>query len=285
MDLNLIKNKLAASQKPASSTEKTDFSTVLWKPKTAGKYQIRIVDSKYDPSNPFKEVFVHYGFSKFPIFALTNWGEKDPIVEFVKSLRQTKDNDNWKLSTKIQPKSRYFAPVVVRGEEEKGVRLWEFGREIYLDLLGIADDEDYGDFTDVAEGRDFTVDAVEGEVAGRKGIKCSVRVKPKTSPLSENPELVERWLNNQPNILDIQAKFKMDFEKLKDVLTKWLNPTEEEGDAEQAEPESEKEESLTVDSGKLPTDTEDTPPFEVNAPAKPTSKAGSKKKFEDLFKD
>lgn len=41
------------------------------------------------------------------------------------------------------------APIVVRGEEEKGVRLWEFGKEIYMQLLGIAEDEDYGDYTDI----------------------------------------------------------------------------------------------------------------------------------------
>ncbi len=42
---------------------------------------------------------------------------------------------------------RVFAPVIVRGEEDKGVRMWEFGKEIYMQLLGIADDEDYGDPT------------------------------------------------------------------------------------------------------------------------------------------
>jgi hypothetical protein len=28
-----------------------------------------------------------------------------------------------------------------------------------MQLLGIAEDEDYGDYTDINEGRDFTVDA------------------------------------------------------------------------------------------------------------------------------
>jgi hypothetical protein len=100
-------------------------------------------------------VFVHYGFSKFPIYALTNWGEKDPIVEFAKSLRNTQEKENWQLAKKLDPKMRVFAPVVVRGEEEKGVRLWEFGKEIYMQCLGIAEDEDYGDFTDISEGRDL----------------------------------------------------------------------------------------------------------------------------------
>jgi hypothetical protein len=101
---------------------------------------------------------------------------------------------------------RVFAPVIVRGEEEKGVRLWEFGKEIYLQLLGIAEDEDYGDYTDVNEGRDFTVEAVRGEIAGRQGLKTSIRVKPKTTPLSDNAALVEQFLTEQPSILEIQRK-------------------------------------------------------------------------------
>ena len=78
---------------------------------------------------------------------------------------------------------RVFAPVIVRGEEDKGVRMWEFGKEIYMQLLGIADDEDYGDYTDINEGRDFTLEAVMGDIGGRQGLKTSIRIKPKTSPL------------------------------------------------------------------------------------------------------
>ncbi len=32
-------------------------------------------------------------------------------------------------------KMRVFAPVIVRGEEEQGTRLWEFGKEIYQQFL------------------------------------------------------------------------------------------------------------------------------------------------------
>lgn len=159
MDLKSIKNKLSALQTSGQKKEKVDYSKYLWKPKQEGKYQIRIVPSRFDKNNPFKEVFLHYGMSKFPMYSLINWGEKDPIVEFAKQLKQTNDKDNWKLSKKLEPKMRVFAPVIVRGEEEKGVRLWEFGKEIYMQLLGIADDEDYGDYTDINEGRDFTVEA------------------------------------------------------------------------------------------------------------------------------
>ena len=90
MNIDAIKQRLNAlqSNQNTSKKEKIDYTKVYWKPKQEGKYQIRIVPSKLNPQNPFQEVFVHYGFSKFPIYALTNWGEKDPIVKTKKVLTQ-----------------------------------------------------------------------------------------------------------------------------------------------------------------------------------------------------
>ena len=228
MDLNLIKNKLSALQSSGQKKEKVDYTLTQWKPKGEGKYQIRVVPSKLDKQNPFKEVLVHYGYAKFPIYALTNWGEKDPIVEFAKQLRGTNDRDNWSLAKKLDPKMRIFAPIIVRGEEDKGVRLWEFGKEIYLQLLGLAEDEDYGDFTDINEGFDFTLEAVMGDIGGRQGLKSSIRPKRKTSVLSEDISQIETWLEDQPDILEMQSKFKKSFDDLKTVLTNFLNPEDEE---------------------------------------------------------
>jgi len=230
MDINAIKQRLNSLQSSGQKKEKVDYSKYYWKPKQEGKYQIRIVPSTLNKENPFQEVFVHYGFSKFPIYSLTNWGEKDPIVEFSKQLRGTSEKENWQLAKKLDPKMRVFAPVVVRGEEDKGVRLWEFGKEIYMQLLGIAEDEDYGDFTDINDGRDFTVEAVMGDIGGRQGIKCSIRVKPKTSPLGTDKTQLKSWLTEQPSVLELQKK--MTFEDLKSVLEKFLNP-EAEGDEEE----------------------------------------------------
>jgi len=227
MDLNQLKHRLSALQSSGQKKEKVDYSLTLWKPKLEGKYQIRIVPSKLDKSNPFKEVMVHYGFSKFPIYSLTNWGEKDPIVEFAKQLRGTNDKSNWTLAKKLDPKMRIFAPVIVRGEEDKGVRLWEFGKEIYLQLLGLAEDDDYGDFTDINEGFDFTLEAVMGDIGGRQGLKSSLRPKRKTSTLSDDVTQVESWLENQPDILELQGKFKKSFDDLKTILQTFLSPEDE----------------------------------------------------------
>ena len=274
MDINAIKQRLNSlqSNQNTSKKEKIDYSKVYWKPKQEGKYQIRIVPSKNDPKNPFQEVFVHYGISKFPIYALTNWGEKDPIVEFAAKLRTTNDKENWVLAKKLDPKMRVFAPVIVRGEEEQGVRLWEFGKEIYMQLLGIAEDEDYGDYTDINEGRDFTVDVVKGDVGGRQGLKSSIRIKPKTSPVSKDAAQIQTFLSEQPSILEVQRK--MDYETLKTTLQTWLTPEENE-----EEVVNEDEETVEAELVEAPAKN-----YALKQPMPP--KAVSKaEKFDSLFGD
>jgi hypothetical protein len=273
MNIDAIKQRLNAlqSNQNTSKKEKIDYTKVYWKPKQEGKYQIRIVPSKNDATNPFQEVFVHYGISKFPIYALTNWGEKDPIVEFATKLRTTNDKENWVLAKKLDPKMRIFAPVIVRGEEDQGVRLWEFGKEIYMQLLGIAEDEDYGDYTDINEGRDFTVDVVKGDVGGRIGLKSSIRIKPKTSPVSTDAAQIKTFLSEQPSILEVQRK--LDYETLKTTLQTWLTPEETEDEV----PAEEVEEAIEAEVAAAPVKN-----YALKQPTPP--KASSKaEKFDSLF--
>jgi hypothetical protein len=70
--------------------EKKDYTLVYWKPRQEGKFQIRFVPSLINKNNPFQEVYMHYGVGKYPIVALTNWGEQDPIVDFTKKVKNNK---------------------------------------------------------------------------------------------------------------------------------------------------------------------------------------------------
>jgi hypothetical protein len=160
----------------------------------------------------------HYGVGKYPMVALSNFGKQDPIEEFVKELRKTNDKDNWSLSGKLNPKTRIFAPVVVRGEEDKGIRLWGFGVTIYKALLALAEDEDVGDYTDVINGWDMVVEMT----AGNPYPETSVRIKPKQTTLSDNNDLVDLWLKEQPNPLEVHNEYDYNF--IKKQLQNYLNP-------------------------------------------------------------
>lgn len=232
MNLDSVKNKLNSLQnKGKEKREKVDYSLIYWKPQP-GKHTVRIVPSKFNKDLPFQEIFFHYNLIKAPIMALTNFGETDPVVEFTKALRKSEDKADWSTAKKLSPKMRIFAPVVVRGEEEKGVRLWEFGKSVYQELLSLGDDDDIGDFTDIVEGRDFTVTKVSAEEEGSLYGSTSLRVKTKTSKLSDDKKLVEQWLAEQPDIFTLYKRFE--FEELKTVLQNFLTP--DENDEVEADP-------------------------------------------------
>jgi hypothetical protein len=68
MDINAIKQRLNTLQSTNNTgkKEKIDYSKVYWKPKQEGKYQIRIVPSKLNPTKPIPR-----GFSSLWIFEIS----------------------------------------------------------------------------------------------------------------------------------------------------------------------------------------------------------------------
>ena len=226
MDLNALKQKLDTLQSKPQGGQKTDYSLIYWKP-TLGKQQIRIVPSAYDASNPFTELKFYYGITNKVMISPTNFGEKDPIALFAGKLREGEYNkENYVLAKKLDAKNRIFVPVIVRGEEDKGVRLWQFGKMVYEELLALAVDDEIGDYTDIVGGRDLTVETVGPESTGTPYNKSSVRVRLKTSPLSGDATLVEKWTSEQPNPKGDLFK-RYSFEDMKSALEKWLSPEEE----------------------------------------------------------
>ena len=221
MDLSVISSKLEqlTTPKGGGSGQKTYRSQFFWKAQL-GKQQIRVVPSVLNKDNPFQEVYFHYGIGNRTMISPINFGEKDPIVEFAKELRKTSEPENWRLAKKLEPKMRVFAPVIVRGEEEKGARYWEFGKQIYQELLSLANDEDIGDFTDTSNGFDMTVEVVQGNPYPQ----TSVRVKPKQTPLSDDNDAVEKWTTEQPELFKYFKKYSYD--EMKEALAGFLNPEE-----------------------------------------------------------
>ena len=272
MDLNALKQKLDTLQSKPQGGQKTDYSLIFWKP-TIGKQQIRIVPSAYDNNNPFTELKFYYGITNKVMISPANFGEKDPIALFAGKLREGEYNkENYVLAKKLDAKNRIFVPVVVRGEEDKGVRLWQFGKLVYEELLALAVDDEIGDYTDIVGGRDLTVETVGPEATGTPYNKSSIRVRMKTSPLSEDATKVETWTNEQPN--PKEGLFKLfSFDEMKSALEKWLSPEDN-------------EEEIANNPNSFPTSAASTPAKPSNF-SLDTNQAKQSKvdKFDSLFDD
>lgn len=225
MDLSVLKQRLDTLQSKPAETQKTDYTTIFWRP-SVGKQQVRIVPSAYNSSNPFSELKFYYGITNKVMISPLNFDEPDPIAQFAAKLREGDyDKENYVLAKKLDAKNRIFVPVIVRGEEDKGVRLWQFGKLIYEDFLSMAMDDEIGDFTDIVNGRDFTLETVGPESTGTQYNKTSVRPRMKTSPLSDDATQVETWTAEQPNPTEVFKRWTYD--EMKDALGKWLQPEED----------------------------------------------------------
>lgn len=222
LDISKIKSRLN------SLSNTNQKSNLLWKP-NPGKQEVRIVPYKFQPDNPFIELKFHYNLNGKTYLSPDSFGRPDPIVEFSTRLKRGGDKEEWKLGKKLEPKMRTFAPIVVRGEEHEGVKFWGFGKQVYQELLSIMSDPDYGDITDLANGRDVVVEFKTAEETGKQFPETSIRVKPNTKPAVDpsNKELLEK-VANQTKILDLFPE--LSYEELKDVMDAWLHP--ENGEAQ-----------------------------------------------------
>ena len=135
-------------------------------------------------------------------------------------MREEGTQEALELSKRLMPKSRTYVPIIVRGEEDKGVRFWALSYTLYKKVLNLIADEEYGDISDINEGTDLTVEHLTPVEAGNKFGKTDFTPKRHTSPLSNDSKLVEKWLNEQPKLEDL---FELkSYDELKRILQEWL---------------------------------------------------------------
>lgn len=214
LDFDALRKKLNTLQ------GQNNRSTATWKP-AEGKTIIRIIPWKGNPDFPFIELLFHYLGGKTQLSPMTA-GKPDPIAEFADKLRSTNSKDDWELARNFTPKQRTFVPVIVRGEEDKGVRFWGFGKTVYKELATIMNDGDYGDITHPKTGRDITVTFTPKKPGSDAFAKTEILVKPNVTPATDDAETLKRWLTTQPDINEIFVA--PTYEELESFLERYLAP-------------------------------------------------------------
>ena len=113
---------LAKMKAKRDALENRGGSNVFWRPDD-GETTIRIVPTP--DGDPFKEYWFHYNLGKNPGFLSPkkNFGEDDPLNDFVRQLYKDGADESIRMAKDLSARQRFFAPVIVRGEEDRGVRL------------------------------------------------------------------------------------------------------------------------------------------------------------------
>ena len=214
IDLDAIRRKL--NQLSGQSSKKNS----MWRPQEGEEHTVRLLSFPDNDGQPFQERWFYYNIGNNPgLLAPYQFNKPDPIQELINKLRDDGSKESYELAKKLYPKMRSYAPVIVRGEEDRGVRLWSFGKMVYQSLLNIMLDEDYGDITDPNDGRDVKV--VCTKAPGRMWASTEVRPRGKQSKLSEKSDQAKSWIGEIPN-LDEMYTCKT-YEELEKIVNDWLN--------------------------------------------------------------
>ena len=214
VDFDKIRKKLGQLSGQNSRRDK------MWRPQEGEETTVRLLSFPDNDGQPFKERWFYYNIGNNPgLLAPYQFGNPDPIQELINKLRDDGSKESYELAKKLYPRMRSYAPVVVRGEEDKGVRLWSFGKTVYQNILNIMLDEDYGDITDPAEGRDVKV--VCTKPPGRMWATTTVRPRGKATLLSEDAKQTQEWLDNPPDLDDLYTC--KTYEELEKIINDWLD--------------------------------------------------------------
>ena len=215
IDLDAIKGRLNKLQ----NTQKK--SDLFWKPQP-GKTQVRLVPYKFDQDNPFIELLFHYGINNKTYISPQSFGRPDPIAEFADKLKTMGSKEDWRAGKNMEPKLRTYVPVIVRGQENEGVKYWGFGKTVYQDILGYMADPDYGDITDPVTGTDITIEYISAKEGGTQYPVTQIRVKRTASPLLDDSNKAAELIQNQTKLTDLYDE--LSYDDLKVILGNWLNP-------------------------------------------------------------
>ena len=217
IDFAKMKQKFQALQGNGNERQ-----NAFWKPQD-GDQSIRIVPTA--DGDPFKEFHFHYNVGKNPGFLCPKrqHGKDCPVCNFASHIyneaKENNDTETLKLAKSLFAKKRYFSPVVVRGEESEGVRLWGYGVTAYTELIQLVLNPDYGDITDVDGGTDLVINY--GKPAGASFPQTKIHPRRRPSALAESKEEIQNFLDGVPS-------FKENFiekttEEIEEMLSSFLS--------------------------------------------------------------
>lgn len=273
VDLEAIRKKIQQL-----SGQRRTSSVQLWKPQL-GEFKVRLLPWKNAPEGqPFMERWFYYLGEQRGILAPNQFNKPDPINDLIRKLYSSGSPDDRVMAKTLQPKMRAYAPLIVRGEEDKGVQVWSFGKLVYNRLLSFFLDEDYGDILDPKEGFDLKVTITK--VPGKQYNDTVVDCKGRPSPALADPEKVKLLLEQVPNLDDMYQQ-KSEAE-VKAALDQWLSMPSDgpAGDDEGSGRGAEKsDDALDKLSEELKSKSPKPMPKIVDAPAK---KVAPKVKAEDV---
>lgn len=199
-----------------------------------GEHQIRIAPYKLDMEMPFQELWFHFRIGGKTFLCPNKMkGEPDPICDFAtkcwNEYTNTNDESYKEMFKAMAPTLRVYVPILVRGEEDKGLRWWSISpRTTYKEILnhvrsGLRQNVD---ITDVTEGLDLMVTVEPGYNGWLMPTTITTALRP--TPLAPKKELDDLL----DTIAPIDSLFSYsDNSEMKEALDNHINPNASDSDS------------------------------------------------------
>ena len=217
-NLEAIQEKLAEIQNGGRPKKKTSSKSKgptfpFWKP-PLGDSQIRFLPFDDGNGSPFytvgyyaNELLIGDGWRQV---APGQFGEEDPIFNLLSKLSQKRQpTEVFKMMNALRPKDSFYAPILVRGEEDKGAQVWELSSNRAKEIFAILAHPDYveDDLFDEKTGLDFLISVSETDKTYKGNVvkDVSISERKKTSPLAKTQAAIDEIMASIP---DFEAYFR-----------------------------------------------------------------------------
>lgn len=240
VDLEKVKARLEALKNPYKTNNILKLEE--------GNQTIRLLPLK--DGDICKAFFLHYniGHEGAIMCPKANFGNSCLICNFVSKLFNEGTEDSKKMAKNIMKKQRFFSPVLLRGKEKEGVKVWSYSKTVYEFILKALLNPENGDITDIENGTD--IDIEYGKKPGKLYQDTIPSLKRKTSSLCKDLTK-EECVDILENIPDLNKMFKIFTEQeIKSLLDKFLSLDESESELEHFHSETENKSLIdqTLDS-------------------------------------
>lgn len=213
MNLDIINKRLDSLRNAEKPKKKYTKLPMLDLAKRSGKFYIRLLPNKYNNDMPFTEVYVYYKFNGKIFASPMTFGDPDPIAQFASTIQ------DYELKKNFTPAFEVYAPVIVRGEEQEGVKYWRFRKNTYKALLELLSSEDYTDLCDLENGVDLQLEYIKDTANGFP--ETNITPRRNSSPATNDPELTKTLMESQ---IDVLANFTvLSFNELETELEVYLS--------------------------------------------------------------
>ena len=201
IDIKKMMEKKRKLEEPKNGGSNT---STFWKP-SEGDQKVRVLCP--EDGDPFKGFHFHYriGEKVSVLCPKKTYGDDCPICEHASSLYNENTPEAREEAKKYYAKQRFYSPILVRGLESEGVKVWGYGKQVYEEFISLVTNPEYGDITDLEEGTDLTLN-----YSKNSGPWPVTKVTPsrKTSTVCKDmtPEECQSFLEKIPDIESLFTK-------------------------------------------------------------------------------